>query len=122
MPSAKRTARNVDPIRRLRRCDMRDPVGQTFRSARNAGPKGPAYVLSFLDELLNALAFKRFGRVEIALRVHAHGRDEPEVAGPAAAVAKARHFSERRAIEHENLVVLAVGDEQLPLLCIARNA
>ena len=63
----------------------------------------------------------RFAGVEIALRVHGHAADRQEQSRVPAAGAEASDLRQRVALQHQDLLVLAVGDEQEPLLRIVRE-
>src|SRR5262249_6908689 len=80
--------------------------------------RGPPLLL---HELLNALPLEGLTGVQVTLRVHADAADEAERARPAAAIAEIRHRLERRAIEREHFLVLAVGDEQVALRGVVRK-
>src|SRR5262249_30865289 len=76
---------------------------------------------SLVREPLDALALERLARVEIALRVDSHVVRRIDLAGLSAAVAEAGDRLERRAVEHPDLLVHAVGDVEVLLLRVARE-
>src|ERR671914_303601 len=95
---------------------------------RPALPRGPRHALftryrtdPLVDELLQALALVRFGRVDVALRVHRNTVDAEELAGLPAAVAEARENLHRVALDDVDLLVLAIRQIDVPLLRILRE-
>src|SRR3954462_13915322 len=71
---------------------------------------------TLVHKLLQTLAAVRLGRIEVALRVGGDAVDRVELPGLTPAVAEAGELGERRAIEHVDLLVGAVGQVHV-LLC-----
>src|SRR4051812_24288414 len=72
-------------------------------------------------ELLDALSGIDLGGIDIALRIDRHGVNPVELAGVAAVVAEGADHAAVVALQHANLVVLAVGAEQIALLRVGPN-
>src|SRR5689334_16306591 len=85
-----------------------------------ARPDGPLLVGNRADalvrELLDAFSLVGLRRVDVALRVGRDAVDRVELAGLASAVAEARQLRHRLPIEDVNLLVGAVGEEEVFLL------
>src|SRR3954447_17071697 len=69
-------------------------------------------------ELLDAFSGIDLGGVDVALRIHRHGVDPMKLTGVASATAEAADHSAVLALEHPDLVVLAVRAQQVCLLRI----
>src|SRR4051794_24401588 len=69
-------------------------------------------------ELLDALSGVDLGSIDVALRIDRHGMNPVELAGVATVMAEAADHAAVVALQHANLVVLAVGAEQVALLRI----
>src|SRR5258706_1348807 len=76
---------------------------------------------AFVDEFLDALAFVRLGRVEVALGIGRDAVHAVELARLAPAVAEVRNLLQRFAQDDAHLLVLAVGEEHEPLLAVLRK-
>src|SRR6185312_17247511 len=75
----------------------------------------------FVDELLQAAPLVGLGRIDVALRVDGDAVDREPLARLPAAVAEAGEDLHAGAIEDVDLLVLAVGQEQVLLLRILRE-
>src|SRR5712692_5330212 len=84
-----------------------------------APPRNRTYAL--VDEFLHALAFVRFGRIEVALGIGGDAVHAVELAGLATAVSEIGDFLERVTQDNAHLLVLAVGEEHEPLLAVLRE-
>ena len=62
-----------------------------------------------------------FAGVEITARIDGNGADGEKLTGQASAGAEAADFRERVALEHDDFLVVAVGDEHVALLRIVRE-
>src|SRR4051795_4078661 len=69
-------------------------------------------------ELLDALSGIDLGGIDVALRIDRHGVNPVELAGVAAVMAEAADHAAVVALQHANLIVLAIGAEQIALLRI----
>src|SRR5882762_1184164 len=76
---------------------------------------------AFIDEFLHALAFVGLGRVQVTLGIGSDAVHAIELSGLAPAVAEVRDLLQRIAHDDAHLLVLAVGEEDEPLLAILRE-
>src|SRR5215510_6381384 len=100
------------------------PDGQKTRS-----PLRPEHALigshhvadSLVDEFLQAFALPGFSRVDVALGICRDAVHSVELAGLAAAIAECGHLRERVAHDDANPIVLAIRQEDEPLLRVPRE-
>src|SRR5580704_3619413 len=107
-PSTTNSATNIEPIKKLRFMTVSPSLARRRRSGSR-------------HELLHALGVMLLTRVEVAARIDGDAADGDEAAHLPSAVADRSHLSERVALQHEDLVIDAVGDEDIALLRIARE-
>src|SRR5438876_1131400 len=105
------------------------PMAGTWRS-NSAGPESPFWPKHALigshhvadplvDEFLQAFAFPGFGRVDVALGIGRDAVHAVELAGLTTAVPERGHLLERLAHNDANPVVLAIRQEDEPLLRVS---
>src|SRR5262245_13134904 len=74
------------------------------------------------QKFLHALAFVGFASIQVAARVDRHAADAVELSGIAAAAADRRAGRlQRAAVDDDDFLVVAVGDEQVALLRVVRE-
>src|SRR5437588_2653010 len=76
---------------------------------------------AFKCELLDPLSLVRLRRIQVAFRVGGDAVHGVELAGLPSAIAEARQLGHRRAIEHMDFLVGAIGEEEVLLLWIFRE-
>src|SRR6186713_784310 len=99
------TATKAPAIRRLRLCNIDESPSR----------------LAARRELLHALAFECFARVEVPARVDGDAADARERARPPAAGAEVANRRQRAAIDDQHLLVAAIGDKQILLRGVRRQ-
>src|SRR5207249_10381312 len=71
--------------------------------------------------LLYTLSMVLLSRVQVTARIDGDGADGQKLSGQASAAAEIAHFGERVALQHDDLLVVTVGDIHVSLPRIVRT-